>query len=401
MQTWQENLVDPQRWNRYAYVRNNPLRYKDPDGRIIETLWDAVNVGLGAASLVNNVREGNWGSAALDLAGTVYDGVAAAVPLLPGGASTAIKAARAGDKALDRADGLVKTSTSARGGNTVATQIGRERHKELAEKVLQKPGWQSQPSMRGGDGKTYFPDVVTPRGRIMELKPDTATGRARGARQTETYREQLQAPARVITYRRMSRKELTAFLDQALRPLGFHRHKGTWNRRLATFVDVISLQKDKSNDLITVNIGVAHRDVFKQCWATELPAIVTEVDCTARARIGQLIDNRDVWWPLEAPATAEEIRAAIVAYAMPFLEEMRSLEAMEKHLTALSKLPYPLPAILLSIVKSELGDRAGSCAVVIDTYRRSNASWRTRIRDVAERIGCGTLLAQADGARVN
>jgi RHS repeat-associated protein len=32
--TWQENLVDPQRWNRYAYARNNPLRYVDPDGRL-------------------------------------------------------------------------------------------------------------------------------------------------------------------------------------------------------------------------------------------------------------------------------------------------------------------------------------------------------------------------------
>ncbi len=26
-------LLDPQRWNRYAYGRNNPLRYVDPDGR--------------------------------------------------------------------------------------------------------------------------------------------------------------------------------------------------------------------------------------------------------------------------------------------------------------------------------------------------------------------------------
>ena len=33
--TWKENLVDPQRWNRYAYARNNPLRYVDPDGRKI------------------------------------------------------------------------------------------------------------------------------------------------------------------------------------------------------------------------------------------------------------------------------------------------------------------------------------------------------------------------------
>ena len=33
--TWRENLVDPQRWNRYAYARNNPLRYVDPDGRVL------------------------------------------------------------------------------------------------------------------------------------------------------------------------------------------------------------------------------------------------------------------------------------------------------------------------------------------------------------------------------
>lgn len=39
--TWRENLVDPQRWNRYAYVRNNPLRYVDPDGREIAMAADA------------------------------------------------------------------------------------------------------------------------------------------------------------------------------------------------------------------------------------------------------------------------------------------------------------------------------------------------------------------------
>jgi RHS repeat-associated protein len=29
----EENLIDPQKWNRYAYVTNNPQRYVDPDGR--------------------------------------------------------------------------------------------------------------------------------------------------------------------------------------------------------------------------------------------------------------------------------------------------------------------------------------------------------------------------------
>jgi RHS repeat-associated protein len=53
VQTWQENLVDPQRWNRYAYVRNNPLRYTDPDGRcidacVLEALAAAVAVKITA-----------------------------------------------------------------------------------------------------------------------------------------------------------------------------------------------------------------------------------------------------------------------------------------------------------------------------------------------------------------
>jgi RHS repeat-associated protein len=45
--TIEENLADPQRWNRYAYARNNPLKYVDPDGR--ELRW--------AASLSNSERE--------------------------------------------------------------------------------------------------------------------------------------------------------------------------------------------------------------------------------------------------------------------------------------------------------------------------------------------------------
>jgi RHS repeat-associated protein len=51
--TWTENLVDPQRWNRYAYVRNNPLRYVDPDGGDIR---DFV-AGVGNA-LLSNLRFG-------------------------------------------------------------------------------------------------------------------------------------------------------------------------------------------------------------------------------------------------------------------------------------------------------------------------------------------------------
>jgi RHS repeat-associated protein/uncharacterized repeat protein (TIGR02543 family) len=39
-----ESVVDPQRWNRYGYSLNNPLRYHDPDGRVVGPLIPVVVV---------------------------------------------------------------------------------------------------------------------------------------------------------------------------------------------------------------------------------------------------------------------------------------------------------------------------------------------------------------------
>jgi hypothetical protein len=41
---------------------------------------------------------------------------------------------------------------------------------------------------------------VTPNGRILELKPNTPSGRAAGERQIRNYEEQLGMPGRVIYY---------------------------------------------------------------------------------------------------------------------------------------------------------------------------------------------------------
>jgi RHS repeat-associated protein len=49
---WRENILDPQRWNRYCYGRNNPLRYVDPDGRDskdAERAAQAAAIAAGAA----------------------------------------------------------------------------------------------------------------------------------------------------------------------------------------------------------------------------------------------------------------------------------------------------------------------------------------------------------------
>lgn len=102
-------LVDPQALGAYAYARSNPVVYSDTSGEIIETLWDIANVAMDVGSLAGNVAGGNWGGAAVDLVGLVADVASVALPGVPGGAGTAIKTARAADKAVD----VLKTADKA------------------------------------------------------------------------------------------------------------------------------------------------------------------------------------------------------------------------------------------------------------------------------------------------
>ncbi|MBI2477426.1 MAG: hypothetical protein HYV60_01860, partial [Planctomycetia bacterium] len=87
-----------------------------------------------------------------------------------------------------------------RGGESAAAAAGRQAHSELAERVAQKPGWATPERMLGKDGRYHQPDVITPSGRFLELKPNTPSGRAAGARQARRYREQLDIRGRVIYY---------------------------------------------------------------------------------------------------------------------------------------------------------------------------------------------------------
>jgi RHS repeat-associated protein len=91
-------------FNRYGYAYNDPVNATDPTGEIpVETVWDAANVGMGAASFTGNARSGNWGGAAVDAVGVLVDTAATLIPYVPGGAGAAIKATRAGAEVVQGA----------------------------------------------------------------------------------------------------------------------------------------------------------------------------------------------------------------------------------------------------------------------------------------------------------
>jgi RHS repeat-associated protein len=98
--TWEENLIDPQRWNRYSYVRNNPLRYVDPDGRMLWGLLEfgfTVNDARDAYSTWTNPNASRWDKGAA-VVGAVIGAVA------PGSSY---------GQALKRVDDVVESTTTA------------------------------------------------------------------------------------------------------------------------------------------------------------------------------------------------------------------------------------------------------------------------------------------------
>jgi hypothetical protein len=132
------NPANPQGWNRYSYVNNQPLVYNDPTGHWLESAWDALNVRMGIASFVDNVKQGNYGWAAVDAIGVVVDAAALVTPIVPGGVGSIIKGARAVDTAVDAIQTVNQVSNAAQTANQAANVIqGAHTAARHADEALQ------------------------------------------------------------------------------------------------------------------------------------------------------------------------------------------------------------------------------------------------------------------------
>ncbi|WP_278585117.1 putative toxin [Coprobacter fastidiosus] len=139
----------------YAYCAGNPVRYVDPTGRWIESLWDVASLTIGAKSFVENVRQGNVKASVVDGLGMLVDLGAVILPGVPGGAGVAIKTGRTADK-------------------TAETLKAMERRRQSEKRALQemratKNTKREMTTLETGEDITVIPDIVTPK-NIMEIK---------------------------------------------------------------------------------------------------------------------------------------------------------------------------------------------------------------------------------------
>jgi hypothetical protein len=93
-------------------------------------------------------------------------------------------------------------------GDNWSTRAGRRAHAALKERLAQKPGWKYEPQIQEPGDPLLKPDVGAPRRipldprsrKLMELKPDTPTGRAAAARAVKRYFDATGRKVRPIFY---------------------------------------------------------------------------------------------------------------------------------------------------------------------------------------------------------
>ncbi len=188
----------------------------------------------------------------------------------------------------------------------------------------------------------------------------------------------------------MSLEPLIALLDGALAPLGFARRRATWNRSVGAHTEVIDVQPSKAGDRVTMNVGALERGVYATCWGHDPAPFVEEPECIVRARIGQLLDNRDRWWEIDDAHAQAELVQCLYEQALPFLTSMRSLERMRDRLRAQGAPSprVPLLSIGYAVLVARLGDPTIACSVLAELEASALGAWKGRAKEVSGRIGC-------------
>ena len=164
-------------FNRYNYAANNPYKFKDPDGRIIDTV---VDVGFIIADVVDISRNGLNAENGASLAGNVVGALIPGATGLGKVAAAGVVAVKAVDKAVDSAkarraageftrgqrNGFKRENAARNGGQMKCDDCGKPVRSVGNEKGVKTPSDQAQvhhdPAIKDGGGKHSEGKVLCP-----------------------------------------------------------------------------------------------------------------------------------------------------------------------------------------------------------------------------------------------
>ena len=119
----------------YGYAYQNPLKYTDINGNVVDSAWDAFEIGLGVADAIDNAQQGSFFSAALGASGVSVDAFDTGTGIVKGQAPSykdykkAVEDRRKAiaEKKKELAAQAAAAKSNDNGGSESATDTGRAR----------------------------------------------------------------------------------------------------------------------------------------------------------------------------------------------------------------------------------------------------------------------------------
>ncbi|MFC6996397.1 DUF4304 domain-containing protein [Rufibacter roseus] len=125
--------------------------------------------------------------------------------------------------------------------------------------------------------------------------------------------------------------------QEVLKPLGFKKKGNNFYLQLEELGQAINAQKSRWNtkdDIsFTINVGVFLPDYWQSMVYNQgkpLPTFPSVYDCYSHKRIGQLRNQLDTWYDVDASTDEEklivEMKDNLVNYVLPYLNRVKTKE---------------------------------------------------------------------------
>ena len=186
----------------------------------------------------------------------------------------------------------------------------------------------------------------------------------------------------------MSKNLIIERVDAVLKPLGFLRRGDIWNRSTDDLVEVVDVQVSKNADAYTLNAGVLDKVAYKIFWDELPPEFIEQPQCTIGVRVGNLIDGKDKWWPLDDTTDDEGQVKLSVAVILKFFGLSLSRQKMIDWLNdnEVTNKRYPPPIINLAILQALNGQSQAALATIDELHGKVSGPWRDRVLHVRKRL---------------